>query len=150
MAKYIIEGGVPLKGKVTVPGAKNSGFKLMIASLLSDETSALSNISYIRDVISVKKIIEALGAKVDFEVIVYNGFPTYDPAGKTKVNVGGEMGYFIEREYGGGEDVIVKYKNLFYLIRFSSKDFIENNSKFHKDFNQLLSTFEFLSSTSSE
>jgi len=66
MAKYIIEGGFPLKGKVTVSGAKNAGFKLMIASLLSDETSALSNISYIRDVISVKKIIEALGAKVDF------------------------------------------------------------------------------------
>src|SRR4030043_961894 len=66
MAKYIIEGGTPLNGKVSVSGAKNAGFKLMIASLLSDEISTLSNISYIRDVISVKKIIEALGAKVAF------------------------------------------------------------------------------------
>ncbi len=39
MSKYIIEGGVPLKGKVKIPGAKNAGFKLMIASLLTDQLS---------------------------------------------------------------------------------------------------------------
>lgn len=66
MAKYIIEGGVPLRGTVQIPGAKNAGFKLMIASLLSDDISTISNIPYIRDVIAVKKIIEALGAKVEF------------------------------------------------------------------------------------
>ncbi len=65
MAKYIIEGGVPLKGKVKIPGAKNAGFKLMIASLLSDESSTLSNVSYIRDVVAVSKIIEALGAEIE-------------------------------------------------------------------------------------
>jgi len=81
MAKYIIEGGVPLKGKVTVPGAKNAGFKLMIASLLSDEISTLSNISYIRDVISVKKIIGALGAKVEFsddKIQISNGIKSWE------------------------------------------------------------------------
>ncbi|HEX7456025.1 MAG TPA: UDP-N-acetylglucosamine 1-carboxyvinyltransferase [Candidatus Nanoarchaeia archaeon] len=66
MAKYVIEGGVPLRGSVRIPGAKNAGFKLMIASLLSDEMSTLSNIPYIRDVVAVKKIIEALGSKVEF------------------------------------------------------------------------------------
>jgi len=66
MAKYIIEGGVPLRGNVRIPGAKNAGFKLMIASLLSDEISTITNIPYIRDVIAVKKIIEALGARVEF------------------------------------------------------------------------------------
>ena len=66
MAKYIIEGGVPLKGIVKIPGAKNSGFKLMIASLLSDGLSILTNIPYVRDVIAVSSIIEALGAKVEF------------------------------------------------------------------------------------
>jgi UDP-N-acetylglucosamine 1-carboxyvinyltransferase len=65
MAKYIIEGGVPLKGTVKIPGAKNAGFKLMIASLLSDDPSTLSNVPIIRDVVSVSKIIEVLGAKVE-------------------------------------------------------------------------------------
>ena len=81
MAKYIIDGGVSLKGKVNVPGAKNAGFKLMIASLLSDEISTLSNISYIRDVISVKKIIEALGAKVEFSdgtIQISNGIKSWE------------------------------------------------------------------------
>src|SRR3972149_1120270 len=66
MAKYIIEGGVPLRGRVRVPGAKNAGFKLMIASLLSDQISTISNIPYIRDVVAVKKIMEELGVKVEF------------------------------------------------------------------------------------
>jgi UDP-N-acetylglucosamine 1-carboxyvinyltransferase len=66
MAKYIIEGGVPLHGSVKIPGAKNAGFKLMIASLLSDERSIISNVPYIRDVIGANKIIKALGAKAEF------------------------------------------------------------------------------------
>lgn len=65
MAKYIIEGGVPLKGKVKIPGAKNAGFKLMIASLLSDEISTLRNVPYIRDVVAVEKIIKNLGGRVE-------------------------------------------------------------------------------------
>ena len=66
MAKYVIEGGGPLRGSVRIPGAKNAGFKQMIASLLSDDRSTISNIPYIRDVIAVKKIIEARGAKPAF------------------------------------------------------------------------------------
>ncbi|MEX0621736.1 MAG: UDP-N-acetylglucosamine 1-carboxyvinyltransferase [Candidatus Woykebacteria bacterium] len=66
MAKYVIEGGVPLRGSVRIPGAKNAGFKQMIASLLTDDRSTITNIPYIRDVVAVKKIIEALGAKVEF------------------------------------------------------------------------------------
>lgn len=66
MAKYVIEGGVPLRGSVKIPGAKNAGFKLMIASLLSDQRATISNIPYIRDVVAVKKIIESLGSEVEF------------------------------------------------------------------------------------
>lgn len=66
MAKYIIKGGTPLRGSVKITGAKNSGFKLMIASLLSDEVATLSSVPLVRDVVAVQKIIEALGAKVEF------------------------------------------------------------------------------------
>lgn len=67
MGKYIITGGVPLKGNVKIYGAKNSSFKLMLAALLSNETCRLSNICFIRDVVSVKKMAERLGAEVNFE-----------------------------------------------------------------------------------
>ncbi len=63
--KYIVEGGVPLKGSVKVFGAKNSSFKLMLSALLSDEPSTISNICFIRDVISVKQLIESLGGTAE-------------------------------------------------------------------------------------
>ena len=67
MEKIIIEGGVPLKGEVALAGAKNSGFKLMIASLLSGEKSRIEGFSKIGDVYSTAKIIEELGGKVSFQ-----------------------------------------------------------------------------------
>lgn len=66
MQKFIVEGGRSLCGEVTLAGAKNSGFKLMIAALLSEEESKIENFSKIGDVISTAKIIEELGGKVTF------------------------------------------------------------------------------------
>jgi len=67
MEKFVIQGGVPLKGEVALAGAKNSGFKLMIASLLSGEKSRIEGFSKIGDVYSTAKIIEELGGKVSFQ-----------------------------------------------------------------------------------
>jgi len=64
MTKYIIKGGKPLKGAVRIGGAKNSGFKLMIASLLADGQSRLLNISKIGDVETTKQIIKEIGGKI--------------------------------------------------------------------------------------
>lgn len=64
MAKLIIEGGTPLKGVVRLGGAKNSSFKLMIASLLCHHETRLLNFSHIADVDLVKEILQKLGAKV--------------------------------------------------------------------------------------
>jgi len=64
MAKFIIHGGKPLKGAVRVGGAKNSSFKLMIASLLAQGESKLLDISRISDVETTKKVIKTLGGKV--------------------------------------------------------------------------------------
>lgn len=66
MEKFIIEGGKPLKGEVGLCGAKNSGFKLMIVSLYSDEFSTVRNFSKIGDVFTTAQIIEELGGKVVF------------------------------------------------------------------------------------
>ncbi len=61
---FIIEGGNPLKGVIILGGAKNAGFKLMIASLLLQGESTLLNITPIGDVQTVREIITALGGKV--------------------------------------------------------------------------------------
>lgn len=64
MAKLVIEGGRPLKGIIHLAGAKNSSFKLMIASLLCRGKTKLNNISHISEVDNVGRMISALGGEV--------------------------------------------------------------------------------------
>lgn len=64
MAKFIIEGGVPLKGKVKAQGNKNSVLKLMAACLLTDKECILTNVPKIRDVLILGEILERIGVKV--------------------------------------------------------------------------------------
>lgn len=63
-SKYLIKGGKPLKGAVRIGGAKNSSFKLMIASLLAEGESRLLDISRIGDVEITQQVIEILGGQV--------------------------------------------------------------------------------------
>lgn len=65
MAKFIIQGGEPLKGAVRIGGAKNASFKLMIASLLLDGQTRLLNLSRIGDVQITAEIIKELGGQVE-------------------------------------------------------------------------------------
>jgi len=64
MAKYVISGGTPLKGKVQLAGAKNAGFKAMIAALLGDSPSQISDLGLISEIAFARKIITSLGGKI--------------------------------------------------------------------------------------
>ena len=66
MDKFLITGGAPIKGEVSLCGAKNSGFKLMIAALYADTPTTLYNFSKIGDVFSTAEVIRELGGKVAF------------------------------------------------------------------------------------
>ncbi len=66
MEKFLITGGNPLSGEVSLCGAKNSGFKLLIAALYADEPSTIHNFSQIGDIISTAEIIKELGGEVSF------------------------------------------------------------------------------------
>lgn len=66
MDKFIIDGGVPLQGEVNLCGAKNSGFKLMIASLYSNFSCTIKNFSKIGDIYSTAEVIKELGGDVEF------------------------------------------------------------------------------------
>ncbi len=64
MHKYIIHGGRPLYGEITVSGAKNAAVAIIPAALLVDGTCRIENIPQISDVTLFFSILEELGAKV--------------------------------------------------------------------------------------
>ena len=66
MDKFLIRGGKKLKGDVTISGAKNAALPLMAATLLAPGTHTLKNIPRLRDVVTMKKLLEHLGAKCEF------------------------------------------------------------------------------------
>jgi UDP-N-acetylglucosamine 1-carboxyvinyltransferase len=65
MEKFVIEGGVPLKGQVTPGGNKNAALPLLAACLLTEEPVVLHNLPNIRDVSDMRHLIESLGATVE-------------------------------------------------------------------------------------
>lgn len=62
--KYIIEGGIPLKGEVRISGAKNAAVKEILASLLTSDEVVLENVPHISDVEVDLEIAKALGVEV--------------------------------------------------------------------------------------
>jgi UDP-N-acetylglucosamine 1-carboxyvinyltransferase len=67
MDKLIIEGGVKLKGEVTISGAKNSALPIMAASLLTDDACIIKGVPVLRDTNTMVKILRALGKCVEFD-----------------------------------------------------------------------------------
>lgn len=64
MSRYTIDGGKPLKGEVSIRGAKNASFKQIIASLLSASTTRLLNLPDISDVHLTESIAQNMGSKI--------------------------------------------------------------------------------------
>jgi len=62
--KFHIRGGVALKGRVSISGAKNSALPCMAAAILTPETITLHNIPYVRDIITMRRLLEDIGAHV--------------------------------------------------------------------------------------
>lgn len=64
MDKFKITGGKALGGSIAVSGAKNSALPCLAASLLTPETVTLRNVPYVRDLITMRRLLEDLGATV--------------------------------------------------------------------------------------
>lgn len=67
MKKYVISGETPLKGTISVSGAKNVALKALVASCLTSEEVIIHNMPLISDVRVMVKIIELLGGFVEFK-----------------------------------------------------------------------------------
>ncbi|HWQ32521.1 MAG TPA: UDP-N-acetylglucosamine 1-carboxyvinyltransferase [Blastocatellia bacterium] len=64
MDKFRIIGGKRLKGNIAVSGAKNSALPCLAATLLTSETVTLHNVPYVRDLITMRRLLEDLGCTV--------------------------------------------------------------------------------------
>lgn len=64
MVKYVIHGGKPLNGEITISGAKNAAVAILPAALLVDGKCRIENIPKVSDVTVQLEIMEKLGAKI--------------------------------------------------------------------------------------
>ena len=67
MARYVINGGKPLTGTVTVSGAKNAAVAILPAALLVRGQCRVENVPNISDVRILLDILEKMGAKIQHE-----------------------------------------------------------------------------------
>ena len=65
MDKFVIRGGNPLVGTISVSGAKNSALPCMAAAILTEEEVTLENIPDVRDIETERKLLVAMGAEVE-------------------------------------------------------------------------------------
>ncbi len=65
MKQYIIKGGKPLRGSVTIGGAKNSALGILVASVMTNEPVIVENLPDIGDVQVLLNAIREIGAIVE-------------------------------------------------------------------------------------
>jgi UDP-N-acetylglucosamine 1-carboxyvinyltransferase len=64
MQKFIVTGGVPLRGEVRIAGAKNAVLKMMAAAALTDDPCVLRNVPRISDVQILRAVMTDIGFAV--------------------------------------------------------------------------------------
>src|SRR3954464_269648 len=65
MEKFVIDGGVPLRGTVVPAGNKNGALPILAASVLTADEVVVRNVPRIRDVEAMLRVLEGLGARVE-------------------------------------------------------------------------------------
>ena len=65
MEQFIMKGGNPLVGEVTIGGAKNSALGILAASIMTDEDVLIENLPDVRDINVLLEAIQEIGASVD-------------------------------------------------------------------------------------
>ena len=85
MDKLSIQGGQPLKGEITITGAKNAALPILCAGLLSAEPITLRNLPDLQDVRTILKILAQMGLRVTFpnpddrSVVILDGSDIHTP-----------------------------------------------------------------------
>jgi UDP-N-acetylglucosamine 1-carboxyvinyltransferase len=67
MDKFVIKGGVPLRGQIETGGAKNSALPALAATLLTDQPVVLRRIPRVRDVRTMQRLLVDIGAATEVD-----------------------------------------------------------------------------------
>jgi UDP-N-acetylglucosamine 1-carboxyvinyltransferase len=68
MDRIRVVGGRPLEGSVRLSGAKNASLPELCAALLTDAPVVLANVPEVSDIRTMGRVLQALGASVEFRV----------------------------------------------------------------------------------
>ena len=101
MEQYVVKGGVPLCGEVSIGGAKNAALGILAAAIMTDETVTIENVPNVRDTKVLLQAIEGIGAKVKY---IYNN--------TVQINGGSICDLNVEYEY------IRKERHTIFLVRY--------------------------------
>ena len=63
MDKLRLTGNGPLRGEIRISGAKNAALPIMCASLLTPEPLHLSNVPNLRDVATMRNLLQGMGVR---------------------------------------------------------------------------------------
>ncbi len=66
MEQYVIKGGRPLEGEVTIAGAKNAALGILAAAVMTDQEVTIENVPNVRDTRVLLQAIEGIGATVNY------------------------------------------------------------------------------------
>ncbi len=67
MDKFVVEGGIPLRGEIRVSGSKNSCLPILAATILSDGECVIHRVPRLRDVETMVDILRDLGVDAQWE-----------------------------------------------------------------------------------
>ena len=66
MDAFKIIGGNPLRGEVTISGAKNAALPILMSALLSETPVVFNNVPKLNDILTTVKLLTQLGAKIQW------------------------------------------------------------------------------------
>ena len=66
MEQYVIKGGIPLTGEVTIAGAKNAALGILAAAVMTDKECVIENVPNVRDTRVLLQAISEIGATVRY------------------------------------------------------------------------------------
>ncbi len=68
MDKFIVKGPATLNGEIKVEGSKNAALPIIVGSLLVEKgETVIKNVPPLRDIYTIKKVMEYLGAKITYD-----------------------------------------------------------------------------------
>ena len=99
MRKILVKGGTPLNGTVGISGSKNAALPILASTILLGGETTISNIPLLHDVITMIRVLRALGMRVE-----------YSEPGRVHVWVGGKIRHVAPYE------LVTKMRASFFVI----------------------------------